>query len=68
MVTKKELPEGKLALFWVAGSVLVLAGAWIAGHLEWTVCIILWHTYTCADSNHDWQPCMDCGRDSGCAS
>lgn len=37
MVTKKELPEGKLALFWVAGSVLVLAGAWIAGHLEWTV-------------------------------
>ncbi len=37
MVTKKELPEGKLALFWIAGSVLVLAGVWIAGHLEWTI-------------------------------
>lgn len=37
MVTRKELPEGKLALFWIAGAVLMLAGAWIAGHLEMAV-------------------------------
>lgn len=37
MVIKKELPEGKLAFFWIAGSVMMLAGAWIAGHLEWTL-------------------------------
>ena len=30
----QELPEGKLALFWVIGSLCILLGAWITGHLE----------------------------------
>ena len=34
---KEELPEGKLALFWIFGSISILAGAWIAGRLEWVL-------------------------------
>lgn len=30
----QELPEAKLALFWVIGALCILLGAWIAGHLE----------------------------------
>lgn len=28
------LPEGKLALFWVLGSIAILWGSWISGHLQ----------------------------------
>lgn len=31
---QQELPEGKLALFWIIGALSILLGAWIAGHLE----------------------------------
>jgi len=34
---KEELPEGKLILFWVLGSIAILWGSWIAGHLEWVL-------------------------------
>ncbi len=34
---KEELPEGRLALFWIMGAVSMLAGAWIAGRLEWVL-------------------------------
>ncbi|MCK4967556.1 MAG: hypothetical protein KAS12_00750 [Candidatus Aenigmarchaeota archaeon] len=34
---KEDLPEGKLAIFWVFGSISMLAGSWIAGHLEWVL-------------------------------
>ena len=34
---KEELPEGKLALFWIFGSIAILAGTWITGHLEWVL-------------------------------
>lgn len=30
----QELPEGKLALFWLIGTLSILLGVWIAGHLE----------------------------------
>ena len=30
----QELPEGKLALFWIIGALAILLGAWISGHLE----------------------------------
>ncbi len=34
---REELPEGKLAMFWILGSLMILWGSWIAGHLEWTL-------------------------------
>ena len=33
----EDLPEAKLAIFWVFGSIAILAGSWIAGHLEWVL-------------------------------
>jgi len=33
----EDLPEAKLAIFWVLGSITILAGSWIAGHLEWVL-------------------------------
>ena len=34
---RRELPEGRLAFFWVFGTILVMAGAWIVGKIEWTL-------------------------------
>lgn len=31
------IPEGKLAAFWIIGSLAILFGAWIAGHVEMTL-------------------------------
>ncbi|MBU4300427.1 MAG: hypothetical protein ABIF85_01315 [Nanoarchaeota archaeon] len=31
---QQELPEGKLALFWIIGALCMLLGSWLAGHLE----------------------------------
>ncbi len=33
----RRIREGRYILFWVLGALLMLAGSWIAGHLEWTV-------------------------------
>lgn len=30
-------PEGKWAAFWIVGGLLILIGAWIAGHVEFTL-------------------------------
>lgn len=32
-----EIPETKLVVFWIIGSLSILFGAWIVGHLEKTV-------------------------------
>lgn len=34
-VNEDELPEARLALFWIFGASAIFAGAWIAGKLEW---------------------------------
>ena len=34
---REELPEARLALFWIMGTLSILGGAWIAGHLEWVL-------------------------------
>lgn len=34
---KHELPEGKLALFWILGALALTAGSWIVGHIEWAL-------------------------------
>ncbi len=33
----EDLPEGKLIVFWIAGSLAIVFGAWIAGHVETTL-------------------------------
>lgn len=33
----KRIPEGKLAVFWIVGSIAILFGAWIVGHVEMTL-------------------------------
>ncbi len=32
-----EVKEGRFVIFWILGAVLILAGSWIAGHVEWTL-------------------------------
>jgi hypothetical protein len=33
----RDVKEGRFILFWIIGTLLILAGSWIAGHVEWTV-------------------------------
>lgn len=32
-----EIPELKLIIFWILGSIAILFGSWIAGHVEQTL-------------------------------
>ena len=34
---RDDLPEARLAIFWLFGAAAVFGGAWIAGHLEWVL-------------------------------
>jgi hypothetical protein len=37
MVPHSDLPEGKLALFWILGTISIAFGTWIIGHVENTI-------------------------------
>ena len=37
MKKMEDLPEGKLILFWIIGAIAIVFGAWIAGHVEYTL-------------------------------
>lgn len=37
MVHHSDLPEGRLALFWILGTISISLGTWILGHIEYTI-------------------------------